>query len=89
MTLYQYQQAEAIQRDFDPSVDTLIMAAVKKADPVNLAALEAGWPEIVAEWRYRYWSGQGLIPGEAGYDPAFDENIRIQAEDVIRRVNES
>jgi hypothetical protein len=84
VSLYQFQQAQDIQRDYDPSVDTLIMAAVRHADPVNLAKLEAAWPELVAEWRYRYWSGSGLLPREAGYDPEFDENIRIQAEEVLR-----
>ncbi len=83
MSLRHYRQAEMIQQDFDPSVDTLIMAAVLKADPINLAKLEAAWPDIVADYRYRFNSGQGLLPGEKDYNPEYDENIRIQAEAVL------
>jgi len=83
MSLYQFKQAEAIQQDFDPSVDSLIMAAVLKADQINLMKLRHCWPGIVDEYYYRYNSGGGRMPGEAGYDPTFDENIRIQAEKIL------
>ena len=84
MSLYQFRQAEEIQRDFDPSVETLVMAAVLKADPINLMKIEKCWPGLAEEWRYRFNSGGGLLPHEAGYDPEYDENIRIQAEAVLR-----
>jgi hypothetical protein len=84
VSLYQYKQAEEIQRAFDPSVETLVMAAVLKADPINLMKIERCWPGLVEEWRYRFQSGGGLLPHEAGYDPEMDDNIRIQAEAVLR-----
>ncbi len=84
MSLYQYRQAEELVRQ-DYSVDTLIMAAFHKADGPNLEKLEAAWPELGAEYRYRFWSGQGLMPGEAGYDAAYDDNIMQQAREILAR----
>lgn len=51
------------------------MAAYRKADTENSAKLRAAWPELCAEMQYRYWSGGGLLPGEPGYDAAYDDNL--------------
>ncbi len=83
MSVYQYEQARDIQRKFDPSVTTLIMAMIAKADEFNLAKIESLWPDVVAEYRNRYWSGGGLLPGEPGYDPEFDDNITQQAIEAL------
>ena len=74
MTLHAYLRARQISAA-DPTFAALIMAAAAKADDANWAKLQAAWPELVAEGRYRYWSGGGLMPGEDGYDAAYDDNL--------------
>lgn len=83
MSVFNYREAEKIWQEHDPSVDTLIMAAIRKADAFNLQMIRACWPHLVDEFYYRYNSGAALMPGEVGYDPEMDDNIRIQAEQVI------
>ena len=74
MSLYDY---HASKRLLDPSFYALIMAAYRQADPINSAKLRAAWPDLCAEMQYRYWSGGGLLPGEDGYDPDYDDNLPI------------
>jgi hypothetical protein len=82
MSLYQYRQAEELVRQ-DYGFDTLIMAAFHRADGPNLEKLEREWPKLGVEYRYRFWSGGGLLPNEAGYDPAYDDNIMQQAREIL------
>ena len=69
---YDYQDARLWEvhlrygRDGDPSFDTLLTALVLKADPKNLAAIEAAFPAKVACLRAR-WAAPGGILSE---DPA-------------------
>jgi len=42
----------------------LIMAAMRRADDVNLALLQAAWPEVWVELKARYNAPGGLLPGE-------------------------
>ena len=48
----------------DPPFYALIMAAIRKADSVNLLQLEMAFPEVVDEFRKRYNSPGGFLPGE-------------------------
>ena len=76
MSLYDYQASKRISA-LDPSISALIMAAYRKADPINAAKLGAAWPDLCADAAYRYWSGGGLMPGEPGYDAAYDDNVPL------------
>jgi len=76
VSLHAYQQSRLIGSR-DPDFSALIMAAYRKAAPGNSAKLRAAWPEICAEYTYRYWSGGGLMPGEPGYDPTYDDNLPV------------
>jgi hypothetical protein len=40
--------------------------------------LKAAYPDIAAEWHYRHWSGGALLPGEPGYNPAYDDNLLVE-----------
>lgn len=57
-----------------PSTAALVMALLRKGAPPG--ALAIAYPDLVAEFRYRYWSGGGKMPGEPGYNPTFDDNLR-------------
>lgn len=61
-----------------PSTSALIMALLRREGcHANLAdAIATVYPDLVAEFRYRYWSGGGKMPGEPGYNPTFDDNLR-------------
>jgi len=74
MSLYAFRESLRISAG-DRTFEALIMAALRKADPQNTAKLTAAWPEITAEYTYRYWSGGGLMPGEDGYDATYDDNL--------------
>ena len=76
MSLHDYLTSRRIS-EFDPPFSALIMAALRKADSSNTAKLQAAWPEIAVEFKYRYWSGGGLLPFEPGYNPASDDNLPV------------
>ena len=76
MSLHAYRQSRWIG-ETNPDFSALVMAAYSKADPKNSAKLRAAWPEICAEYTYRYWSSGGLMPGEPGYDPRNDDNLPV------------
>lgn len=63
MSLYDYQESEALKRRDSPFY-ALIMAAMRKADDVNITKLRALWPEVWDELQQRYWAPGGLLPGE-------------------------
>lgn len=64
----------------DHTFATLIMTAMRKADSENIDKLRIAFPDIAAEFKYRYWSGGGFMPGEDGYDPANDDNFPLTKE---------
>ncbi len=67
MSLYDYHYSEKLSRQ-DPPMDALLMAAIRKADSTNLARIEAGFPELVAEMKARYNAPLGVIPEDGAVD---------------------
>jgi len=63
MSLYSYKVAGRLDRD-EQDFYGLLMAAMLKADTINLERLGREWPEVVAELQQRYNAPQGLLPGE-------------------------
>jgi len=63
MSLYEYRESQALERQ-DASFYGLIMAAMRRADDVNIVKLRTCWPEVWAELRQRYDAPGGLLPGE-------------------------
>jgi len=61
MSLHNYQESQTLRTHY---FETLIMAAIFRADTDNLALLEAAWPHIVAEVRERYTSPGALLASE-------------------------
>ena len=61
MSLYDYQESRKLSGH---SFDTLMFAAMRKADDVNCERLKIGWPELWAELFERYNSPGGIIKGE-------------------------
>jgi len=76
VSLHSYLASQQISAT-DPPFSALIMAAYRKADPKNAALLRWAWPELSAEFKARYWSAGGLLPGEAGYDARGDDNLPV------------
>jgi hypothetical protein len=74
MSHHSYTVSRALAAE-DYPFSALIMAAMRKADSDNTVLLNAAFPEIAAELKYRYWSGGGLLPGEDGYDASLDDNL--------------
>jgi len=42
----------------------LLFALIRKADTDNLEKINAEWPEVVAEFKRRYYAGGGYIDDE-------------------------
>ena len=64
MSLYGYRESQELaQRDW--GFDSLIMAAMRKADSDNLDILRGVFPEIWQELRARYNAPGGMLAGEA------------------------
>ena len=63
MSLYDYRMSQRISAE-DPSFETQIMAAYRKADTWNARAIQAQWPNTVAELQARYDAPGGLLPDE-------------------------
>ena len=61
MSLYDYKFSQEIAKR-DPPIYGLIMAAIRKADSVNLLKFKAAWPEVVDEFTRRYHAPGGIIP---------------------------
>lgn len=64
MSLYEYRESQAIERH-DASFYSLIMAAMRRADDVNLPKLKGCWPEVWEELQARYNAPGGLLSGES------------------------
>jgi len=78
MTLHDYEASKTIEAE-NPPFYALIMAAMRKADSTNASKLRSLWPEVSAELQYRYWSADGLMPGEDGYTAEGDDNLAVAA----------
>jgi hypothetical protein len=77
LSLHAYQQSRVLEMEDFP-FSTLIATAYRKADGENKKLLESVFPDICKELHYRYWSGGGLLPGEPGYDPDYDDNLPLK-----------
>lgn len=67
MSLIDYKASQLISRE-DPPFYALIMAAMRKADNVNLERLQYAFPETWTELEKRYNAPGGLLPGEIAYE---------------------
>jgi len=63
MSLYEYRESQALERQ-DAGFYSLIMAAMRRADDVNIGKLKHAWPEVWQELEARYNAPGGLLPGE-------------------------
>jgi hypothetical protein len=63
MSKHDYDRSRHIEIRDEPFY-ALIMAAMRKADDVNLLKLRNEWPEIWKELFARYHAPNGLLPGE-------------------------
>ena len=54
----------------DPPFESLIMAALRKADSTNSAKLAAAFPHIFDELKARYHAPLGVIPEDGAIDMA-------------------
>jgi len=66
MSLYDYITSLELGKQDYPFY-ALIMAAMRRADTDNLAALMASFPEVWEELHKRYNAPGGLLPGEEDY----------------------
>lgn len=65
MSLYDYQVSRELAAADHP-FDALIMAAMRRADTHNSAALRAAFPRLWDELHQRYHAPGGVLPGETG-----------------------
>jgi len=63
MSLYDY-RASLELGETDPPFAALIMAAMRKADSINILLLRGAFPEIWQELEQRYHAPGGLLPEE-------------------------
>ncbi|QDQ97955.1 hypothetical protein [Tomitella fengzijianii] len=63
MSLHAYQRSRALAASDEPFY-ALVMAAMRKADSRNAAALQAALPDTHAELSARYQAPGGLLPHE-------------------------
>lgn len=64
MSHHDYTVSRNLANDCDASFASLVMAAMRKADTLNLSRLQEGFPEIWAELQERYNSPGGWLPDE-------------------------
>ena len=64
MSRYDYESSRDVTHS--TSFYGLIMAAMRRADTVNLAALRAAFPQVWAELDARYNAPGGVLPGDGG-----------------------
>ena len=64
MSIMDYIQSNQISATGDFSFQSLVMAAMRKADAGNLAKLEQVFPETLAELRKRYNAPGGALTDE-------------------------
>lgn len=58
MSLYDYKESQEISKY---GFYSLIMAAIRKADSINLEILKRGWPGIYEEFSKRYHAPGGIL----------------------------
>ena len=63
MSRHEYEQSRQLERD-DVPFYTLIMAAMRRADDVNLPKLRSSWPHVWEELQARYHAPGGLLPND-------------------------
>lgn len=63
MSLYDYQKSKEIDTKDYPFY-SIIMAAIRKADAINLVKFITCWPGIVEELNERYNNPGGKLDGE-------------------------
>lgn len=63
MSLYDYRESQEITKK-DYGFYSLIMAAMRQADSINIICLRSTWPEIWNELQERYNTPGGKIKGE-------------------------
>jgi len=63
MSLYDYRESLEISKG-DPGFRALIMAAMRKADDINVEILKTAYPEIWSELFARHYADGGILPGE-------------------------
>ncbi len=74
MSLYDFTIAVAMNRQDSPFY-AHIMAAMLKADDVNLMRLRACWPAIWEELDARYHAPGGMLKGEEDAQPPLRESL--------------
>ncbi len=67
MSHYDYEKSKEISKE-DPPFASLIMAAGRKADSLNLFRLRTVFPGIIDELEKRYTAPGGLLPEEIRKD---------------------
>ncbi len=65
MSIHDYRISLEISKS-DPTFASLIMAAMRKADSINMILLQKSFPEIFSEFNKRYWSPNGRLDSEIG-----------------------
>ena len=63
MARYDYMRSARFLEN-DPTFTTLIMAAMRKADSINLEKLKKAWPEIWKALQARFHARGGWLAGE-------------------------
>lgn len=67
MSLYDYKFAQRLEMD-GPPFCSLIMAAMRRADPDNLARLRRAFPAVYQEHFNRFNAPDGVLPEERDLD---------------------
>lgn len=67
MSLYDYHYSRKLILD-DPPFDSLIFAAIRKADSTNMERLKRSFPELAEEMQARYNARLGVIPSDGDID---------------------
>jgi hypothetical protein len=84
MSKYDYHVSKKIAAQDYPFF-AIIMAAARKADPRNLAALERAFPETVRELKDRYDAPGGILQRERTRSGAVDHQVGLTGdEDGVR-----
>jgi hypothetical protein len=67
MSLHGYHYSRKLALD-DAPLESLIFAAIRKADSDNLMRLGTAFPELIAEMKMRYNARLGVIPSDGDID---------------------
>jgi hypothetical protein len=78
MSLEDYKAAITLTGSRMATFEALIMAAIRKDGSRGQEDLRAAFPDIYAEFNYRYWCSGGIMPGEPGYVEELDDNLPVK-----------